>query len=1113
MNEPVQQAEPANVFAGSPRARSTGAPAASTERDRMEAADFFMLRSPNLPLQTLSALASSGNGAESATHARSALAALLSRPEVLEAVRVASPTLAERVAEWQADPGNDKHRKTEQALMRYIGRMSSRSTPFGLFAAVSWGQAADETVLEPAPMAQYKRHTRLDFKHLFALANEIENDKEIAEHLVWRPNTSLYGLGGHYRYVESVAGATPADERQFRLSALDADETLMAVLEFTRPGVTLGALRQHLEQTLEVAAEEVAEYVAELVSGQVLVSDLAPPVTSDDALIALEQKLAANPAAAAAREKLAHIRNVLAQLDQSLVAPQAAHFQALADALAKGGKSAPLSNLVQVDTFKPGKFTLAKPVLEDLSKTLTILARVTCTQSHRLDEFKKAFYERFEEREVPLTLVLDAESGISFDAAASAGMPDILKGLGIGGGGGGQGGQGMQLTTWDMFMAQEVAAALADGKREVVIDEKKMEAVENWSTFALPEFGMTVLRMIDAASSIQGQPMWAVSGLASMFAPSWFGRFCHLDPGMKQAVQTFLQECEQAVPDDTVVAEIVHYPTDRVANVIARPAFSRYEIPYLANGSVPAENQIGIDDLTLSVRNNTLVLRSKKLNKRVIPRLSCAHNYDSPMNLGIYRLLGNMQFDGVPYMGFRLPALMDSFLYTPRVSFRNVVLTPARWTVQAQDIAALKKANFEDRQKQVAELREKHKWPRLLAYYEQDNVMPIDLDNPLLVDNLAELLPAWGDGRVFEWLGSFDTSVLQGPEGGFGHEIVLPLVRKVPAAQQEAQQKYEQERAAASQKPKPAPSAEVAHLPGSEWLYAKIYCGQSVADEILRDVIQPLVQGIRQDKLIDTWFFIRYTDPKHHLRLRFGGDPRVLHAEVLPRLRQALQRLVQDDMVHSFQLDVFRPETDRYGGEAAHALCGKLFEADSDAVVQLLSQALPLAEKADIARWFYACVATHRLLTAACPDDAKRLELVRSMSAGMRMIYPLSKQHDGLIGERFREHRRVLEPMLQDVAELPADARKALDILGERDGLWAPVLAQLRAMDEAKALQNSFTDIMRSVSHMSLNRMLRAMQNPQELLAYDFLERMYSSWAARAKAKTKPKAAAEQIPA
>ena len=1111
MNTPEPQTEPANVFAGSPRARATGAPAAKVERDRMEAAGFFMLRSPSLPLQTLPALVGEGDSAARTVHARAKLAELLSRPEVLEAVRVASPTLAERVAEWQADPGNDKHRKTEQALMRYIARMSSRSTPFGLFAAVSWGQAADETVLEPAPMAQYKRHTRLDFKHLFALATEIENDKEIAEHLVWRPNTSLYGLGGHYRYVESVAGATPTDERQFRLSALDADDTLLAVLEFTRPGVTLGTLRRHLAQTLEVAAEEVAEYVTELVSGQVLVSDLAPPVTSDDALAVLEQKLATNPAAAGARQKLARIRGVMARLDESLVAPQAEHFQALADALGKEGKSAPLSNLVQVDTFKPGKFTLAKPVLEDLSKTLTILARVTCMQSHRLDEFKKAFYERFEEREVPLTLVLDAESGISFDSAASAGMPDILKGLGIAGGGGSQGGQGMQLTTWDMFMAQEVSTALTDGKREVIIDEPKMEAMENWSGFPLPEFGCTIIRMIEPASPVKDQPLWALSGLTSSSAASWFGRFCHLDPDMKQAVHAFLQEGEQTVPEDAVVAEIVHFPTARVANVIARPAFSRYEIPYLANASVPAENQIGIDDLTLSVRNNMLVLRSKKLNKRVIPRLSCAHNYDAPMNLGIYRLLANMQFDGVPHIGFRLPALMDSFLYTPRVSFRNVILTPARWTVQAQAIAALKKANFEDRQKQIAELREKHKWPPLLAYYEQDNVMPIDLENPLLVDNLAELLPAWGDGKVYEWLGSFETSVLRGPEGAFGHEIVLPLVRKVPAAQQEAQQKYEQERSAASQRPKPEPSAEVAHLPGSEWLYAKIYCGQSVADEILRDVMQPLVESIRLDKLIDTWFFIRYTDPKHHLRLRFGGDPSVLHAQVLPRLRQALQRLVQDDMVHSFQLDVFRPETDRYGGEVAHTLCGKLFESDSDAVMQLLSQALPLAEKTDVQRWFYACVAAHRLLSAACPEDAQRLELVRTMSAGMRMVYPLSKQHDGLIGERFREHRRALEPMLQNAADLPADARKALDILDERGRRWAPVLAELRALDGAKALQCSFSDIMRSVSHMSLNRLLRTMQNPQELLVYDFLERMYSSWAARAKAKIKSSVPAEQV--
>ena len=56
---------------------------------------------------------------------------------------------------------------------------------------------------------------------------------------------------------------------------------------------------------------------------------------------------------------------------------------------------------------------------------------------------------------------------------------------------------------------------------------------------------------------------------------------------------------------------------------------------------------------------------------------------------------------------------------------------------------------------------------------------------------------------------------------------------------------------------------------GSEWLYYKLYTGHKTADFILTEVIKPLTEEFLEKGLIDKWFFIRYADPKHHIRLRF----------------------------------------------------------------------------------------------------------------------------------------------------------------------------------------------------------------------------------------------------
>jgi len=58
-------------------------------------------------------------------------------------------------------------------------------------------------------------------------------------------------------------------------------------------------------------------------------------------------------------------------------------------------------------------------------------------------------------------------------------------------------------------------------------------------------------------------------------------------------------------------------------------------------------------------------------------------------------------------------------------------------------------------------------------------------------------------------------------------------------------------------------------IPGTEWLYLKIYTGVKTSDVLLEEAILPLVTCFLNNNLINKWFFIRYNDPKPHLRIRF----------------------------------------------------------------------------------------------------------------------------------------------------------------------------------------------------------------------------------------------------
>src|SRR5205807_10366290 len=178
----------------------------------------------------------------------------------------------------------------------------------------------------------------------------------------------------------------------------------------------------------------------------------------------------------------------------------------------------------------------------------------------------------------------------------------------------------------------------------------------------------------------------------------------------------------------------------------------------------------------------------------------------------------------------------------------------------------------------------------------------------------------------------------RGPEGRFVHELIVPFVMRASntgrpfghLANKQATEANSPNRASLLAVPRTFPLS-------SEWLFAKLYTGTGTADRVLCEVVAPFVRKLIHSGAVDRWFFIRYGDPEWHLRVRFHGTPENLHAEVLPALQTAVSPLLDDGRLWRVQLDTYEREVERYGGPEAIELAEKLFHADSEAVLQLIS--------------------------------------------------------------------------------------------------------------------------------------------------------------------------------
>src|SRR5439155_14859851 len=121
------------------------------------------------------------------------------------ALFVASPDLEGSLGVWLEAPGSERGERVERAIYRYLARMAGRATPFGLFAACSYGRVGEATRLWIGDRAHCRRRTRLDTDYLERLSRALGEIPAIRAALRYRPHSSLYRAGDRVHCVESAS--------------------------------------------------------------------------------------------------------------------------------------------------------------------------------------------------------------------------------------------------------------------------------------------------------------------------------------------------------------------------------------------------------------------------------------------------------------------------------------------------------------------------------------------------------------------------------------------------------------------------------------------------------------------------------------------------------------------------------------------------------------------------------------------------------------------------------------------------------------------------------------------------------------------------------------------
>jgi len=177
-------------------------------------------------------------------------------------------------------------------LLRYLIRMSTRPTPYGLFAGVAlaqWGEHTDLTLAAERPHTR----TRPDMEWLYNLVMGLEARPEVRKHLRLIANSAALHYTARVFLTQRVSGSALGSEAEVSLRATGAVQRALAA---ARQPISYQDLCTLLLQTTPGATSaKVERLLTELWQCGLLLTNLRPPLTTADPARYVAQCLASIP--------------------------------------------------------------------------------------------------------------------------------------------------------------------------------------------------------------------------------------------------------------------------------------------------------------------------------------------------------------------------------------------------------------------------------------------------------------------------------------------------------------------------------------------------------------------------------------------------------------------------------------------------------------------------------------------------------------------------------------------------------------------------------------------------------------------------------------------------
>ncbi|WP_432008818.1 lantibiotic dehydratase [Streptomyces bacillaris] len=839
------------------------------------------------------------------------LKAVWALDEVSETVEQASPAFARHVDALCAmveAPEVRQLRRTLVSVIRYAQRITGRATPNGLFAGVASAEFARRAEVKWGDW--HKVVARADA----AWMKDVISGLEACPDLLYR----LPVVATNTAFVRGERLIVPYPAR----SGSTGKPTAEVSLRFTSAVRTaLDAARSPVEYRLlvdkvksgfpNVPVARVMNLLDDLLRSGALISSLHPPSATLDVLDHLVRELdAVNahevPSVAALLDDLRAVRDGMVQHNCALTPEDGRRLRRglrrrmteITDA------DRPLAVDLKVDC----SLMLPDSVAREAERAATVLARLTPAPfgTPGWKEYHTRFFEKYGIGSlVPLRDVVDPDVGLGFPAGFVDSEPESRE----------------ALTQREQRLLALAQGAVLDGRDEIELDEALITELEIGEQDRVPLPPHLELSFRIDATSTEGLDRgdFTLTALRpSRGIGTVGGRFLPLLEADDQARAAAVLDRLPSNAQGALLAQVSFPPLDLAHAHVTRVPELLPAVISIAEHRTSDERTIDLDDLAVGCDRRRLYLAS--LSRRCLVEPHTVHALDlrahTPPLARFLVEISRAQSAIVTAFPWGAATVLP---YLPRVRHGRAVLASARWLLRAADVPG-QTASWEEWHAGLNEWCARRRVPKAVALTEGDQLLPLDLSESahraVLRAHLAQAKTA-----VLT-----ETSPADGWFDGRAHEVVVPMkVRRAP------------------QWPPVAPvsvnrliTRDHGHLPGAgPWLLAKLYGHPERHAEILSRHLPDL---LTEWETPPSWWFMRYRDPRPHLRLRVAVPESGDVGQVVPRIARWAARLRRSGLLNDMQFATTYPETGRWGTGALMYLAEEMFAADSRAVAVQLSQ-------------------------------------------------------------------------------------------------------------------------------------------------------------------------------